>query len=111
MNTFAMAVAIIAISLVNIELKGICESVLGGINYMKIKSIRARKWTDVKVDMDTTGKDLKPGDLYVARRNSVIGWILLECHEVDFESGFVVPKGGEYCFDFYECHKVIQNRT
>ena len=78
---------------------------------MEIKSIRARKWTDVKVDMDTTGKDLKPGDLYVARRNSVIGWILLECHEVDFESGFVVPEGGEYCFDFHECHKVIQSRT
>lgn len=74
---------------------------------MEIKNIRARKGIDVKVDMNTTGRDLKPGDLYVAKRNPVIGWLLLECHEVNFEQGFVAPKDGEYCFDFHECHKVI----
>lgn len=73
---------------------------------MEIK-IRARKWADVKVDINTTGIDLKPGDLYVAKRNSMSDWLLLECHEVDFENGFVIPEGNEHWFDFHECHKVV----
>ena len=74
---------------------------------MEIKTIKARELIEVKVDMNTTGKDLNTGDLYVAKRNPMVGWLLLKCHKVDFKHGWVVPEDGEYCFNFGECHKVI----
>lgn len=75
---------------------------------MKIKNIRAKKWVNVSVDMNTTGADLKPGDLYVAQRNNDIGWLLLRCKRVDLDRGWVVPDECEYLFDLHECYKVIK---
>lgn len=49
---------------------------------------------------------IKPGDMYVAKRNT--GWKLLTCKEVDNVNGFIVPvEPNAYYFDTHECIKVI----
>ncbi len=78
---------------------------------MEMTKVRARKWVDVNVDMNTTGKDLKHGDLYVAKGDEDIGWVLLECEEVDLAHGCVVPTEPEYCYDLHECRKVIKTKV
>ena len=72
------------------------------------RQVRARKWTNVIIDDKSSGKDLKPGDLYVAQRNTMIGFILLTCKKVDFDKGWVEPEEMEYLFDLHECRKVIR---
>lgn len=77
---------------------------------MKKKAVNARskenRLVSVIVDIDTDGRDLQPGDKYVAKRNHSISWVLLTCNSVNLEGGWVVPDGG-YCFDLHECSKVV----
>jgi hypothetical protein len=53
--------------------------------------------------------EIKPGDMYVAERNS--GPKLLECEKVVEDQGYIVPKMNadgkvEYPYDIWECRKV-----
>jgi hypothetical protein len=68
---------------------------------------------DESVDSDRAGVPtpsdrLRPGEMYVARRNT--GWKLLTCLRVDAESKCVVPVEVAYCFDTWECHRVLEIR-
>jgi hypothetical protein len=58
---------------------------------------------NLRLHEDIRGGDLKPGDFYVAKRNT--GPHLFECRTVD-ERGWVYPVGPGYPYDFYECYKV-----
>ena len=51
---------------------------------------------------------LHPGDLYMARRNT--GWHLLTCRTVQVSQHFVVPMEVAYCFDTWECYRVLTIR-
>ena len=55
-----------------------------------------------------TGRNLKPGDLYIAKRNT--GWQLAKCLYVNQEEGWVMPDppASVYSYDCWECHKVIE---
>lgn len=58
---------------------------------------------------DIGGKQLKPGDLYVARRN--VGWKLAICDSVCMEYGYVNAMNAMvYAYDCYECFKVKEIR-
>lgn len=70
---------------------------------MIIQDIKTNKNKVVKVDMESSGLDLKPGDMYVVRRNT--GWELLTCDFVT--SGWVVSKESAFCYNICVCHKVI----
>ena len=54
------------------------------------------------------GWDLKPGDMYIGKRNT--GWQLAKCGKVHTEphTGWVDsdPFGAIYSYDCGECHKV-----
>lgn len=52
--------------------------------------------------VDVTG--LESGEWYIAKRNQP--WQLLTCKSVD-DRGWVVPVEPAYCFDTWECFKVI----
>lgn len=58
----------------------------------------------VEVDPDATGRDLRPGDLFLAERNT--GPKLLTCRHVD-ERGWVMAVESAYSYDVWECRKVI----
>lgn len=72
---------------------------------MVTQDIKTNKNKVVKVDIESSGMDLRPGDMYVAKRNT--GWELLTCEHINFEGGWVVPKESAYCYDICECLKVI----
>lgn len=72
---------------------------------MTIQDIVTNKNEVVKADMETSGVDLRPGDMYVAKRNT--GWELLTCEYVNLEGGWVMPKETAYLYDLHECLKVI----
>lgn len=57
---------------------------------------------------ETSGWDLQPGDMYIARRNT--GWQLAKCKRVVKEDGYVMPDPpcSIYHYDCYECYKVAQ---
>ena len=74
---------------------------------MCIVDVTTKQGVTVTVDMSITGRDLKPGDTYVARRNLAIGWLILTCREVNLDRGYVVPVQQEYYFDLHECFKVV----
>jgi hypothetical protein len=68
--------------------------------------------------MEVEGTAVEPlseilvGDLYLARRHT--GWHLLTCAEVvkvgpKGTRGYVVPRENAYCYDLWECLKVITN--
>lgn len=48
---------------------------------------------------------LKPGDTYMAVRNT--GWKLLTCATVNANQKYVVPEENAYCFDTWECYRVL----
>jgi len=49
------------------------------------------------------GHDIKPGDLYLAARNT--GAHLLTCHKV--KDGYIVPQeSSAYCYNTWECWKL-----
>lgn len=50
---------------------------------------------------------INKGDLYMAKRNT--GWKLLTCERLSDDGSFVVPVELAYCFDVWECYKVIIN--
>ena len=56
----------------------------------------------VKID---TGSTIKPGDIYLAKRNT--GWKLLTCKENNLDKFFVVPEENAYWYDLDECFKVV----
>jgi len=59
----------------------------------------------IKLKMDDG--DIKPGDLYVAERNS--GPKLLTAKKVDLQVGCIFPTTWDaYAFDLYECVKVCE---
>lgn len=49
---------------------------------------------------------ITPGDMYLAERNT--GVILLECKTVDESGSFIIPTTNDYCFDVWECVKVVE---
>lgn len=55
--------------------------------------------------IQSSGADLKPGDVYIAKRNT--GWKLLICRKVDFDLGCVFPDNLDYAYNLHECHKVL----
>lgn len=73
---------------------------------MTIQDIVIKTNEVVKADMESSGTDLKPGDMYVAKRNT--GWELLTCEYVNLVGGWVMPKETAYLYDLHECHKVIE---
>ena len=52
--------------------------------------------------------EIKPGDLYIARRNTVQ---LLTCKYIDKEQGFIVPTTLDYPYNIEECYKVEEKIT
>lgn len=52
------------------------------------------------------GKNIGPGDVYLAKRNT--GWKLLECKEHNQETGVVFPSSMDYAYDSWECLKIIE---
>jgi hypothetical protein len=54
-----------------------------------------------------TGRELYPGDLYLAGRNNDVH--LLTCRRVNVETGWVIPVEPAYAYDICECHAVEDN--
>lgn len=54
------------------------------------------------------GDQLKPGDFYIAKRNT--GWQLGKCYKVNLDDGWVMsdPPCKLYSYNCNECHKVLQ---
>lgn len=52
------------------------------------------------------GEEIKPGDMYLACRNT--GPKFLECKSVNKLSGIVFPTTIDYPFNTYECVKVME---
>jgi hypothetical protein len=60
----------------------------------------------VKYDwMGIEGEILQTGDTYIAKRNGP--WQILTCRKLSDDGTFVIPQEKAYCFDTYECYKVI----
>lgn len=79
--------------------------------YRTIKALRRGEIVDLggikfKIDVDESGeeKEIQPGDLYVAERNT--GPHLLTARKVNLESGCIFSTCGAYPFDLPECVKV-----
>ena len=55
---------------------------------------------------EKNGDKLKPGDLYIAKRNT--GWQIGKCLKVNLEDGYVMsdPPCEVYSYDLHECYKV-----
>lgn len=55
---------------------------------------------------DVRGSELKPGDMYIAKRNT--GWHLAKCLRVNVDGGWVMadPPASIYSYDLHECFKV-----
>lgn len=77
--------------------------------YATLKALRRGEVIDlegIRLRMDEG--EIKPGDLYIAERNT--GPKLLTCKEIreDCErwQGWIVPTTLDYSYDFYECVKV-----
>jgi hypothetical protein len=51
----------------------------------------------------TSDEEIKPGDTYLAQRNGPPD--LLTCR--DFGDGFIIPEELAYCYDTWECIKII----
>ncbi len=51
-------------------------------------------------------EEIQPGDLYLAGRNT--GIHLLTCCENNKDKSWIVPVEGNYCYDTWECRKVIE---
>jgi len=67
---------------------------------------------DESVNFNFKNDPLLPGQLYIAKRNT--GWKLLTCKSVtmmkspmETEPDFIVPQEMAYCFDSWECFKVL----
>ena len=54
------------------------------------------------------GDKLKPGDMYIAKRNT--GWHLAKCLKVYTDFGYVMPDppASIYTYDCHECYKVLK---
>ena len=64
---------------------------------------------DDTVEAEMTSQSLlRPGAMYLAKRNT--GWKLLTCRLVDTQRHFVVPMEVAYCFDTWECYRVLTIR-
>ena len=50
------------------------------------------------------GKDIKPGDTYIAERN--VGLKVLTCKENNQDRGWIVPVESAYSYDTGECIKI-----
>lgn len=86
--------------------------------YKSIRALREGKVLDLdglrlRMDVDEKGqeKEIQPGDLYVAERNT--GPQLLTAEKivdpVDFWGGkFVIPTTMNYPYDLHECVKVVE---
>ena len=75
--------------------------------YKTVRALRQGEIVDVggiQVKMDEG--DIKPGDMYVAERNS--GPKFLTALEVDNELGCIFPASNDYPFDIGECVKVCE---
>lgn len=81
-------------------------------DYPTLKALRRGETVDIggillKMDVGENGKEkeIKPGDLYVAERNT--GPHLLTARVVDTEAGCIHPVDfGIYSFDLWECVRV-----
>lgn len=83
----------------------------------------------VIIDLDSTGNDLKPGDMYVGMWNQYCrefikfchdintsanpclsypdGYPLLTCKEIRKDKKYVIPEEDGYYFDLCQCRKVV----
>ncbi len=57
-----------------------------------------------ELGLEVSDDPIQPGDLYLAERNT--GPKLLTCRSVNTR-GWIVPVENAYCFDTWECAKVI----
>ena len=60
--------------------------------------------------LETAGINIREGDSYVARRNS-LDWEFLNCKSVDSENNVIFPdesKGIHYPYNLNECHKIVE---
>lgn len=62
----------------------------------------------VTATWDVSGKDLKPGDLYIGCRDS--GWEIAQCKKVEPVINMVIPDPpcAIYHYDMEECFKVLE---
>lgn len=82
-----------------------------------MESIVRRKLMSIKeradeLDLVVSSDPIRPGDTYLAERND--GPKLLTCNKVINNSlgepSYVVPEENAYCYDVWECVKIVEEK-